>query len=39
MYIKSLNFKNRADLIDKNVVFKNEFAVFDENGQVGSLLR
>lgn len=34
MHIKSLNFKSRAELIEKNVTYKNEFAIFGEDGKV-----
>lgn len=34
MHIKSLNFKSRAELIEKNVTYKNEYAIFGEDGKV-----
>ena len=39
MHIKSLNFQSRAELIEKNIAYKNEYAIFGEDGNVNRLFK
>lgn len=34
MYIKSLNFKSRGELVERGIQFFNEYAFFDNDNQV-----
>jgi thioredoxin reductase (NADPH) len=37
MHIRKLNFNSRSELFDKNISYKNEFAIFGEDGNVITL--
>ena len=38
MHIRKLNFKSRAELIEKNITYKNEYAIFAQDGKVTYIL-